>query len=87
MGKQKVQFTLFFYVKQNEEVQLDLQHFEIFIFLSLLLSLLPGKMRGEKLTYRFLQFGLCVLNEMGYNSYSILIPVNRVVTSNCTSDG
>ena len=85
MGKQKVQFTLFFYVKQNEEVQLDLQHFEIFIFLSLLSSLLPGKMRGEKLTYRFSQFGLCVLNEMGYNSYSILIPVNRVVTSNCTS--
>ena len=32
MGKQKVQFTLFFYVKQNEEVQLDLQQFEIFIF-------------------------------------------------------
>ena len=30
-------------MKQNEEVQLDLQHFEIFIFLSLLPSLLLGK--------------------------------------------
>ena len=32
MGKEKVQFTLNFYLKQNKEVQLDLR-FEIFIFL------------------------------------------------------
>ena len=47
MGKEKVQFTLIFYLKQNKEVQLDLQRFEIFIFLSLLLSFLPGKMFEE----------------------------------------
>ena len=52
MGKEKVQFTLTFYLKQNKEVQLDLQNFEIFIFLSLLPSLLPGKML-EKLRYGF----------------------------------
>ena len=45
----KVQFTLFFYLKQNEEVQLHLQRSEIFIFSSLLPSLLPGKMKEEKL--------------------------------------
>ena len=56
VGKEKVQFTLTFYLKQNKEVQLDLQRFEIFIFLSLLPSLPPGKMLEEKLTYRFLQF-------------------------------
>ena len=50
MGKEKVQFTLYFYLKQNEEVQVDLQHFEIFLFLSILPSLPPGKMREEKLT-------------------------------------
>ena len=33
VGKEKVQFTLTFYLKQNKEVQLDLQRFEIFIFL------------------------------------------------------
>ena len=60
MGKGKVQLTLIFYLKQNEEVQPNLQHFEIFIFLSLLLSLLPGKMREEKLTSKFSQFGICV---------------------------
>ena len=43
-----------------KEVQLDLQHFEIFIFLSLLPSLLPGKMREEMLTYRFSQFEICM---------------------------
>ena len=32
VGKGKVQFTLIFYLNKNEEVQLDLQHFEIFIF-------------------------------------------------------
>ena len=47
VGKEKVQFTLTFYLKQNKEVQLDLQRFEIFIFLSLLLSFLPGKMFEE----------------------------------------
>ena len=36
MGKEKVQFTLTFYLKQNKEVQLDLQRFEIFIFSSFL---------------------------------------------------
>ena len=62
MGKEKVQFTLIFYLKQNKEVQIyiDLQHLEISIFLSLLLSLLPRKMLEEKLTYRFLRFGICV---------------------------
>ena len=51
--KEKVQFTLTFYLKQNKEVQLDLKHFEIFIFSSLLPSLPPGKMLEEKLTYGF----------------------------------
>ena len=32
MDKGKVKFTLLFYLKANEEVQLDLQHFEIFVF-------------------------------------------------------
>ena len=58
MGKEKVQFTLIFYLKQNKEVQRDLQYLEIFIFLSLLRSLLPGKILEEKLPYRFLQFGM-----------------------------
>ena len=48
MGKEKVQFTLTFYLKQNKEVQLDLR-FKIFIFLSFLPSLLPGKMIEKKL--------------------------------------
>ena len=47
VGKEKVQFTLTFYLKQNKEVQLDLKHFEIFIFSSLLPSLPPGKMLEE----------------------------------------
>ena len=50
VGTEKVQFTLTFYLKQNKEVQLDLQRFEIFIFSSLLPSLAPGKMLEEKLT-------------------------------------
>ena len=61
MGKEKVQFTLIFYLKQNKEVQLNLQRFEIFIFSSLLPSLPPGKIIEEKLTDRFSQFGICVL--------------------------
>ena len=61
MGKEKVQFTLTFYLKQNKEVQLDLQHFEIFIFLSLLPSLPPGKMLEEKLRYGF--EGIHVINK------------------------
>ena len=60
MGKEKVQFTLTFHLKQNKEVQLDLQHFEIFIFSSLLPSLLPGKMLEEKLRYGF--EGINVIN-------------------------
>ena len=32
VGKAKVQFTLIFDLKKNEEVELDLQYFEIFIF-------------------------------------------------------
>ena len=32
MDKGKVKFTLIFYLKTSEEVQLDLQHFEIPIF-------------------------------------------------------
>ena len=60
MGKEKAQSTLIFYLKQNKEVQLDLQHFEIFIFLSLLPSLPPGKMLEEKLTYQFFRFGICM---------------------------
>ena len=31
--KEKVKFTLTFYLKQNKEVQLDLKHFEIFLHL------------------------------------------------------
>ena len=50
VGKEKVQFTLSFYLKQNKEVQLDLQRFEIFIFLSLLPSL-PSRKMLEKLMY------------------------------------
>ena len=34
VGKEKVQFTLIFYLKQNKEVELDLQRLEIFIFSS-----------------------------------------------------
>ena len=61
VGKEKVQFTLTSYLKQNKEVQLDLQHFEIFIFSSLLQSLPSGKVLEEKLMYRFLQFGICMV--------------------------
>ena len=64
MGKEKVQFTLSFYLKQNEEVQLDLQHFKIFIFLSLLLSLQPRKIKEEKLTFKILQFGIRMLSNL-----------------------
>ena len=53
MGKEKVQFTLTFYFKQNKAVQLDLQRFEIFIFLSRLPGLPPGKMLEQKLCYGF----------------------------------
>ena len=56
MGKEKVQLTSIFYLKQNKEVQLDLQRLEIFIFSSLLPSLPPGKILEEKLTYRFKTF-------------------------------
>ena len=62
VGKEKVQFTLTFYFKQNKAVQLDLQHFEIFTFSSLLQGLPPGKMFEQKLHYRFLQFGICVMD-------------------------
>ena len=54
LGKRKVQFALFFYSKKNEEVKLDLQNFEIFMFSSNLSVLPYGKMREEKLTHRFL---------------------------------
>ena len=47
-------------LKQNKEVQLDLQRFESFIFLSLLLSLLPGEMLEEKLAHRFSRSGICM---------------------------
>ena len=60
MGKEKVQSSLIFYLKQNKEVQLDLQRFEIFIFSSLLPSVPPGKMLEEKLTYQFFRFGICM---------------------------
>ena len=53
VGKEKVQFTLTFYFKQNKAVQLDLQRFEIFIFLSRLPGLPPGKMLEQKLRYGF----------------------------------
>ena len=62
VGKEKVQFTLTFYLKQNKEIQLDLQHLEIFIFSSLLLSLPPREMLEEKLRYGFSQFRICWLN-------------------------
>ena len=43
VGKEKVQFTLSFYLKQNKEVQLNLHYFKIFIFSTLLPNLPPGK--------------------------------------------
>ena len=52
MGKEKVQFTLTFYFKQNKAVQLDLQCFEIFIFASLLPGLPPGKNVRTKVKLR-----------------------------------
>ena len=48
VGKEKVQFTLTFYFKQNKAVQLDLQRFEIFIFSSHLSGSPPGKMLEQK---------------------------------------
>ena len=51
MDKEKVQFTLTFYFKQSKAVQLDLQRFEIFTYLSLLQGLPPGKMLEQKLHY------------------------------------
>ena len=63
--KEKGQFTLFFfYLKPNEEVQLDLQHFEICMFLSLLPDLPPGKMKEEKLTSKFSQFRICMAYDL-----------------------
>ena len=59
VGKEKVQFTLITNLKQNKEVKLDLR-FEIFIFSSLLPSLLPGTTLEEKLMYQFLQFEICM---------------------------
>ena len=54
VGKEKVQFTLIFYLKQSKEVQHDLQRFwDLHIFSPLLLILLPGKMIEEKLTLIF----------------------------------
>ena len=43
-------------MKQTEEVQLDLQHFEILIFSSLLPNLPPGKMKEEMLVLEFSRF-------------------------------
>ena len=65
VGKGKVQFTLTFYLKQNKKVQLDLQHFEIFIFL----SFPPGTMLEEKLTYWFSRFGICVFTNLVQKSH------------------
>ena len=65
MDKEKVQFTLIFYFKQNKVVQLDLQSFEIFIFSSLLLGLPPGKMLEQKLSYEFSRFGICMVLSWG----------------------
>ena len=48
VGKEKVQFTLTFYLKQNKAVQPDLQRFEIFIFSSLLPVCPLGKMLEQK---------------------------------------
>ena len=48
-------------MKRNKEVQLELQRFEIFIFLLLLPSLPPGKILEVKLTYGFSWFGICVI--------------------------
>ena len=71
VGKEKVQFTVTFYLKQNKELQLDLQCFEIFIFLSFLPSLLLGKMLEEKLPYRFLWFGICMIKESNSGTIKI----------------
>ena len=77
VGKEKVQFTLIFYLKQNEELQLDLR-FEIFIFSSLLPSFPPGKMREKKLTYiqSYFIFYICeclrnlyIVLKMGYSRW------------------
>ena len=68
VGKKKVQLTLFLYLKHHEEVQLDWQHFEIFIFSSILPSLLSAKMIEEKLTYRFLRFRICVTSTSNQSS-------------------
>ena len=51
-----------FYLKRNKEVQLDLRRFEIFIFLSLLPSLPPGKMREEKLKENFTLTIFCLFH-------------------------
>ena len=63
VSKEKVQFTLTFYLKQSKEVPLDLKCFEIFTFLSLFPSLPPGEMREETSTYGFLRFKKCVFNK------------------------
>ena len=63
VGKEKVQFTLIFYLKQNKEVELDLRSFETFKFSSLLSSLPPGKMREEKLIHQFSRFRICQLRQ------------------------
>ena len=78
VGKEKVHFTLFFYLKQNKEVQLDLQHFEIFIFSSILPSFSPRKMSEEKLTYGFLIFG-CL------GDANRLLSDSRLTKSKCQS--
>ena len=51
---------------QNKEVQIDLQHFEIFIFSSLLSSSLHRKTIEEKLISEFLQFEICVTGNVPF---------------------
>ena len=55
MGKGKVQFTLIFYLKPNEEVQLDLHtafcNLHIFVIFS---EFAAWKNEREKLTFDFL---------------------------------
>ena len=52
MGKGKVQFTLIFYLNNNGKVQVDLQHFEIFIFFGNFAEFVAWVTEGRKVKLR-----------------------------------
>ena len=54
MGKGKVQFTLIFYLNNNGKVQVDLQHFEIFIFFGNFAEFAAWVNEGRKVKLRIL---------------------------------